>query len=194
MKTLFILSPAVFLLASCASNSSSGSSSEVSTPTLSQRINGAQRYSYSNGELGGAGSKRSEFESKGELSEATSDYAKKEYASGDFKKKAFWGNKDYSLKSYDGNTDGSQFAKASNFANKSADEGSKNVVQEAFATNDYGTNAANEASAKNLDKPSDAETDFRRKVYGKPKVVNWDEQRDMSVEETTGMIGRLKNQ
>ena len=67
--------------------------------------------------------KRSSFESVGESPNVRGKYGTKEYKTGDFKKKSWWGNKDYGSPQYAGNTDGSRFQQQSRLSNKSAREG-----------------------------------------------------------------------
>ena len=39
-------------------------------------------------------------------------------------------------------------------------------------------------------KPSDAETDVRRRVFDAPDVIDWREQRPLTIQETRGILGR----
>lgn len=118
---------------------------------------------------------------------------KKAYKTGEFNKKSWWGNKEFGTKSYSGDTDGSRFAKASALGDQRAREISK-IAKESgnhsYATSDYATNDAREAAGKMLDKPSDAETDVRRKVFTQPSVMDWREQRGMTLKDTKAILGR----
>ncbi|MGC4016711.1 MAG: hypothetical protein QM755_19685 [Luteolibacter sp.] len=141
------------------------------------------------------GSKRSSFESKGTSPYFKGEFAgtKKEFKTGDYQKKSWWGNKDYEMKEYTGNTDGSKFQKSSRFGEVAARDGDKSAREgggKAYKTSDYATKDAREASGKVLDHPSDAETDERRRVFASPSVIDWQEQRRLSVQETKGILGR----
>lgn len=136
--------------------------------------------------------RRSSFESQGESPYFKGDYAKKEYKAAEYTKKSWWGSKTYENKAYQGNTDGSHFAKASRFNDNKARDGSKLAREggNAYETGDYATGTANETSKKRIDRPSDAETDFRRRVFTPPQVIDWESQRNLNLQQTKSILGR----
>jgi hypothetical protein len=115
----------------------------------------------------------------------------KEYKAGDYKKKSWWGDKDYAKKVYEGNTDANSLKKESLWGKKSAGEGSK-LAREAgdnYGTKDYATGRAREEGDDGIRKISDAETDERRRVFTRPDVIPWKAQ-GLTVEDTNRMMGR----
>lgn len=134
-----------------------------------------------------AGFKRDNPEFKGK-------WENKEYKAGDYHKKSWWGDKDYTKKVYAGDTDGSRFQKDSRFSGKSANEGTMAAREgaESYGTKDYKTGAAREQNHNEIQKVSDAETDERRRVYAKPDIIPW-QQQNLTVEDTRRMLGKDQN-
>ena len=54
----------------------------------------------------------------------------------------------------------------------------------------YQTSTAREQNASRLEHPSDAETDIRRRVYKQPEIIDWEDQKDLSVKDTNRLLGR----
>ncbi len=115
----------------------------------------------------------------------------KEYKAGDYKKKSWWGDKDYATKVYEGNTDANSLKKESRWGSKEAGEGRKLAREgrESYATRDYATGRAREEGGEKIRKVSDAETDERRRVFTKPDIIPWTQQ-GLTVEDTKRMMGR----
>jgi hypothetical protein len=134
--------------------------------------------------------KRSSFESKGQDPNFTKDFKKTEYKTGDYTKKSWWGNKDYDAKAYAGNTDGSRFQKASDLQGKGAREsGSNTKIPDPYKTGTYATSDAREAGKNPIAKPSNDGIENRREVYEAPPVIDWREQRSLSVDQAKGLLG-----
>jgi len=134
--------------------------------------------------------KRSSFETKGQSPYFKGDYAKKDYKTGDYAKKSWWGNKEYGRQQYAGNTDGSRFQKDSRFDGKGAREsGSAADIPDAYQTDTYATNAARETGKDKLTKPANAEIENRREVFQQPDILDWQEQRKLSLEQSRGILG-----
>ncbi len=130
--------------------------------------------------------KRSSFESQRGSSQFKKDYKKVEYKKGDYATKSWWGNKQYDRKSYAGNKDGSRFQKSARQQGQSAREANNAAdIPDAYDTNTYATNAAREAGANAINRPSNAEVERRKKVF-----PDWTEQRVMSIEQSKGILGR----
>jgi hypothetical protein len=187
-----ILPLLVWLPVSCASHSKK----PAEFKPLSQRMNEKGGFKQdSSGKWVAQSDKRSQFESKGESVYFHGDYAKKSYqpqAKGEnYDKKAWWGNKDFALKNYTGNTDGSRFQKASNLDGKGARESgkAKDNLPGPYATKGFATKDAREASHKGIDKPTDVQTEDRQKVTPQPDVIDWREQRTLSLEQSKGLLG-----
>ncbi|HSP42364.1 MAG TPA: hypothetical protein VLO11_05800, partial [Luteolibacter sp.] len=100
--------------------------------------------------------------------------------------------KDYDRSSYQGNTDADHLRQASRLEGRSAGEAGRasRGTDGSYQTGGYRTGDARESSASRLDKPSDAETDVRRRVYQPPEIIEWSEQRKLSLEQSRGILGR----
>jgi hypothetical protein len=187
-----ILLPLVLLAASCASDKGDSAPPVETYKPLSQRLSESNGYKQdANGNWAPRNDKRSSFESQGESPYFKGEYGKKDYKTGDYSKKSWWGNKDYGRQHYAGSTDGSRFQKTSRLDGKGAREsGSAADVPDPYQTDTYATSAAREAGKGKLAKPSDAETDIRRRVYQQPEIIDWRQQRTLSLEQSKGILGR----
>ncbi|WP_193210942.1 hypothetical protein [Luteolibacter marinus] len=115
----------------------------------------------------------------------------KDYKGGDYKKASAWGDKDYVTKVYGGNTDASSLRKDSRFSKRKAGEGgvAARGAGKDYQTASYDTGSAREQGRDGIAKPSDAETDVRRRVFTEPDIIPWKSQ-GMTVEDTNRMMGR----
>lgn len=194
MKThRFILCLFALLAASCASDSGGQKSSTApSRKSLGERLDENNGYKQdADGNWLPKSDKRSSFETKGESPYFQGKLGKKSYKTGEFAKKSWWGNKDYGSKQYAGNTDGGRFQNNSRFNGKGAREsGNAADLPGAYQTDDYATNAARETGKTNLTKPSNAEIDKRREVFEQPEMIDWREQRSLSLDQSRGILGR----
>lgn len=190
MKTLL---PAVLfplLAVSCASDKAA----EKPAPhkTMSQRLSEDNGYAQdASGNWKARSDKRSQFESVGQDPNFHKDGVKKtEYKTGDYAKKSWWGNKEYGRKEYSGNTDGSRFAKSSALDGRTARETkATNDFKSDYKTGAYTTGDAREASTKAISKPSNDAIENRRKVFAEPEIIDWQEQRNLSMEQSKSILG-----
>ena len=183
------------LSASCAKDGESTQPVESGTKSLSQRLNESNGYTVdAEGNWVPRNNKRSSFESQGESPyfKGENSEGNKAYKTGDYAKKTWWGNKDYGHQTYQGNTDGSRFRESSRLDGQSAREAGTTArgSDQNYQTGGYQTGAAREAASSGIAKPSDTETDIRRRVYQQPEIIDWREQRTMSVEQSRGILGR----
>jgi hypothetical protein len=116
----------------------------------------------------------------------------RQYQAGDYKKKSWWGDRDYAKKVYGGDTDANDLKRDSRFGGESAREGSVAAREggRAFGTEAYTTGQAREASGRRIDRPSDAETDERRRVFTDPDIIPWQQQNGMTIEDSKQRMGR----
>lgn len=180
-------------MVSCASDSNQESS--PSTPAikpLSQRINEKNGYTMdANGKWQTQTDKRSSFESKGPSNYFKGEYAKKDYKTTNYSKKSWWGNKDYQTKPYADSTDGSRFQKTSRLDGQNARDAGKSAgLNNVYQTNDYATDSAREQDTEKIKKFSNTETDIRRRVFPTPDVIDWKEQRTLSIGQSKEILGR----
>lgn len=158
---------------------------------MSERLNEKNGYQKdANGNWIPQSDKRSAFENKGEDPNFTGKFKKTNYKTGEYAKKSWWGNKDYDRKAYAGNTDGSRFQKSSNLQDKGAREsGNAAKLADPYKTSKYATNTATEAGKKTLAKPSNDQIENRRKTYQAPEIIDWREQRNLTMDQSKGLLG-----
>lgn len=196
MKTLGILALCPFLFASCASDEPTPSAAAPARKSMNERFGGGGRDpdSFSqdaNGKIIAGNSKRSQFENRKDSNFANKDFKTQEYKAGDYAKKSWWGNKEYTPKAYAGKTDGSRFQKASALDGQGAREsGNAAAIPAAYATSNYATNAAREAGNSPIQKSSNAEIENRQQDFEQPEIIHWRAQRDVTMDQAKGILGR----
>lgn len=191
----FIALLPALLLASCAADSDKEKSTTPAEPThksLSERLTEKNGYAQdAQGNWKAKDNKRSPFDSKGEVAGLKKDYKKQDYQTGDYAKKSWWGNKDYDKKSYSGKTDGSRFKQASSLADQTASEtGSSAKIPSDYKTGTFATRSANESGAKEVRTSTNAAIEKRRKSYQQPNIIDWREQRALSLDQSKSLLGR----
>lgn len=181
----------LLLLASCTSDSGPEKSTAPVHKTLSERMNEKNGYTQdSNGNWTPQNNRRSPYEAKGETQDAKKDFKKQAYKTGDYAKKSWWGNKEYDRQSYAGKTDGSRFEKTSALQDKGAREANTTAkIPDNYPTGDYATGPARETKSKPIAKPSNALIDKRKKVFQQPEIIDWREQRTLSLDQSKGILG-----
>lgn len=135
--------------------------------------------------------KRSSFERQRETPYFKGSIEKKEYKTGDYEKKSWWGKKTYDVGEYEGDTDGSRFktpaksyGKGELYADKRVDKGDPYKTQ----TLEY--QRAVESNEDDIKKPRNDYAESRRRSYVQPSVIDWKEQRKMSMEQSRSILGR----
>ena len=192
MKTLRLIALLPLLLVSCASDKGKKTTEAPVRKTLDERM--IEKNGYQQDRSGNwvpQKDKRSSFESKGESNYAKKDYQKQEYKTGDYAKKSWWGNKDYGSKKYAGNTDGSRFQTRSKLQGKGAREASTQAkLHDPYQTGDYATSAAREAGTAPIKKGSNDQIENRRQTFQPPEIIDWREQRSLTMDQSKGILGR----
>lgn len=193
MRILSVI-PLLVLISSCSALSDKKedkkTAEESTHRSLSQRLDEKNGYKQdASGNWVPQSDKRSSFESKGESPYFKGDLAKREYHAGDYAKKSWAGVIERQANPYQGNTDASRFQTTSRLSDKKARELDSRVKVKNYKTQDYKTGAASEGG-KHLAKPTDTVTDERRKVFTSPDVIDWQAQRQMSMEESRSILGR----
>jgi hypothetical protein len=199
LLTLGLTTALALVLCSCGASdskpSSSSSSSASARQTLSQRLDTSkpQPGSYkqdSEGKWQAQTGKRSSFEGKTDPNFASKSFEKKAYKTGDYSKKSWWGNKDYASKTYKPTTEASRFQKSARQQGQQAQETSSGQsFAKNYQTDDYATSSAREANASAIEKGSNDLIENRRKLFKQPEVTDWQQRRDLSVDQTKGILG-----
>ncbi len=137
--------------------------------------------------------RRSSFETRRQSAYFKGDYQKQEFktAGSGYDTKPWWGKTEHARKTYTGDTDGSRFQQSSNLQGQTSREaGASARIPDGYNTGAYATGDARETGAIRLDHISDAETDSRRRVFVPPAVIDWRAQRQMTMDQSRGILGR----
>lgn len=179
-------------LASCGSDSKPDSQASPEYKPLSQRLEESNGFKVdSEGNWVPQNDRRSQYESMGQAAYFDKKAAKKDFKAGELSRRSWWGNKNFRPGSYQGPTDGSNFKNAARGSRKQAAEsGSTAGLNGNYGTNAYGTGSAREASRSSVTKRTDYLSDQRRQNYDQPGIVDWREQRSLSLEQSRSMLGR----
>lgn len=183
-----------FSLAGCASDSAE----DVAAPQ-NRTTDLEKRYAESSGFktdtdgnlISSKSNKRSSFERNRESSFFKGKIEKEVYQTGDFEKKSWWGSKTYKVDEYKGDTDGSRFKSAA----KSYGKGELYADQKVDTGKPYNAEildyeSARESDGKRIEKPRNDYTESRKRSYLQPSVIDWKEQRKLSMEQSRGILGR----
>ncbi len=134
--------------------------------------------------------KRSFYENKSASRYGSKEFSKSEYKAGDFAKKSWWGNKNYAPKAYAGNTDGSRFQTPSDLQGQGAREANNAAdIPDNYQTGTYATGNANETGNAPVQKGSNDAIENRRKVFAQPDIIDYREQRSLTVEQSKSILG-----
>lgn len=202
--SLSALMGGALFLTSCSSGSSSGGSSSGSGSdqiiALSEgegQLALERKYTMQKGDVeyteegGVTGGRRSQYEGKKQV-QFGGDWNNESYAKKEYEKKSWWGGKKVEKKSYSDGADGSRFQTASAYGSKDANQaGQRSNYDGAKArTATYRTDAANESGLAGVSKPSNPQSDFRRGVYPKPRIVGYKDYQEKTIEQTRSLLGR----
>lgn len=93
---------------------------------------------------------------------------------------------------YGGNTDGSRFQVASAYQDSSARQGKQSSRYDGKKARSESHLAAESRAnrGESFDKPTDAHTNFRRRVYPDPTIYSREEYEKLSVEQARNILGR----
>jgi len=191
--------PASLSLAACAALvSCAGEQADPSRPAVAERSGLSERLSETggykqneNGEWVPKSDKRSAYDSQRDSPYFKGKVEGERYKTGEYAKKSWWGSKDYAKKPYAGNTDGSRFqTKASQDGQVARDAGKAARSTDPFKTNTLPRETARESRNAAIDRPSSAAVESARNSYKAPSVIDWKEQRSMSMDRSRGILGR----
>ena len=183
----------LLFVTACANKTEDAADGVSSAPTpLSQRLSESGGFMQdAHGNWVPKSNKRSSFELERESPHFKGEYEKETYKAGDYEKKSWWGKKTYEVSEYKGDTDGSRFKTQAELHGKETRYMDKRVpTGDPYKTNRLEYGSAGEADAKHMDKPRNDYVESRKRVYKQPSIIDWDEQRKLSLEESRGILGR----
>lgn len=135
---------------------------------------------------------RSSFEGRSSNMITSEDFSGKDYTTRSYAKRRWQGNTAFERREYQGNIDANKYKMEPWFVRKqaSAEGETANFNDQSFATGSYDKTTANEHNANRISRPSDAETNVRRRVFQQPDIIDWKEQQGLGVKDTNRMLGR----
>lgn len=161
--------------------------------SMSERLNESGGYKQnSEGNWVPKSDKRSSFDSVGESAYFKGKIDKKPYKTGDYAKKSWLGgDKDFGNKAFAGDTDGSRFQTAARQNGQMAGANGQSAgMNGPHETNTLGRDSARESGSSAVTRPLNETVEARRKIYKAPSVIDWRAQREMSMEQSKGILGR----
>lgn len=180
-------------LIGCATDSKDDKKAESGPPkSLAERLSEGGGFKQdADGNWVPKSNKRSSFELQRESPYFKGNIEKKVYRAGDYEKKSWWGKKTYEMSEYKGDTDGSRFKyEAQPHGKKNLYADKRVPTGDPYKTNNLEYGSARESDAKRLDKPRNDYAESRRRKYVQPSIIEWEEQRKLSLEESRGILGR----
>ncbi len=189
---LIFLTISMVGLVSCANQTEEPETSAESLPSLSQRLEESSGFKQDEGgNWVPTNNKRSSFEQQAESAYSKGEFDKKTYETGDYKKQSWWGKKDHQVKSYEGYTDGSRFQTAADLGQKNSNFGTQGYATgDPYQTNRLEYQAAREASGERMARPSNQYQETQQQKFTPPAVMDWKEQRKLSMEQSKSILGR----
>lgn len=183
---------AALLLASCASERkvtySRGGGEEFGSKYMSD----VQFETQKDGSVKPNKDVRSQYDGKSEYLSAR-DFSGKDYTTAKYNKKRWGKDLSYANKQYAGATDGSKFEYSPQFVQQQAKAQGQvaQVGDKQYGAAQYNAGQANVAKRDTyLDRPSDAETNVRRRVYKQPDIITKQDYTELSIEESRNLLGR----
>jgi hypothetical protein len=193
-KWLYLGALLLLFVTACANKTKDNVRTESAQSAVPQPI---EKYSLAGYEQDAEGNwvpmsnKRSSFELQRESPHFKGEYEKKAYKTGDYEKKSWWGKSNYAVGPYQGNTDGSRFKIQARQNDKVFPNADKKVDKgDPYQTNTLEYQSARESNVTKIDKPVNDYTESRKRRYVQPSVMDWEERRNLSLEQSRSILGR----
>lgn len=182
-----------FVLIGCADKTDPAKPTAAAPKTMSERMADSGGYKQdADGAWVPKSDKRSSYDSQRQSAYFKGKIDKKTYKTGDYAKKSWWGTKEYESKRYAGDTDGSRFQTQARQSGQVArlDGVGARESGSSYQTNSIARESARETGTTQIARPTNAGVEARRQVYKAPSVLDWREQRSMSMDRSRGLLGR----
>ncbi len=121
------------------------------------------------------------------------DFSTRRFATTERAREPWWGKQGYSAtKAWDGGKTANEAGSQSRLGALHAHDAGKAApgTSNRYDTGTFATRRAREHSSKRLAKTPDALTAGKRETYPAPYVIGWEKQRELSVEQIKGILGR----
>lgn len=179
------------LLASCASRSEKDANQHLATESLTGRL--SQNHGYKVDEQGNwvpRNNKRSQYEGRGGNAYFNGDLHKKAFQAQTLSKGSWIGGQRVKSPEHHLNGTKSAVGAISPFNSRQANLDRSLQTPDKIAGNHLSTGVAHETGAGAITRPSDAQTDFRRRVFQQPDVIDYKQQRELSIQQSKQLLGR----
>ncbi len=184
----------LMLLASCGNDGGNrGAEESASFAPLSQRLNQEQGYAQdSQGNWIARSDRRSQFENRTASGMDRSNHnATRRVNKSQFQPAEWTQASSAAPKSYSGPTDGSGFRSTAAAQGQAARQsGAQAHTPGEYGTQDFRTGSSRENRGRRFARKTDAQTDNRRDSLPPPEIIDWREQRNLSLDQSRSMLSR----
>jgi len=183
------------LFASCGAGGGGGETSGASAPLapLSQRLNQEQGYVRdSEGNWLPRSDRRSQYDQRSASGvNQRKNFNTRRFGANQYQTAEWTRSQSAPPQSYSGDRDGSEFQTTAAAHGQSARQsGSRARIPGSYQTDNFGTGNSRENSARRHDRPSDDQTENRRDSFPPPEIIDWRQQRDISVDQSRSILSR----
>jgi len=190
LHALILRLSCLILLPSCSTGSRDEASPQGTLGSLTSRLNQSNGYEVDEkGNWVPRNNKRSQFEGQGDSAYFQGDVRKKTYGTDSLKKGSWWGGKELKRSEYTHTGSANEQSGQSRFTGEPSVM-DRNLTPARVAGNRQPTKNAVENRGSRLAKPSDAETDARRRVFTEPEIIDYKQQRELSIQQSKDLLGR----
>lgn len=179
-------------MSACGTGGGTSDSSGSLAP-MSQRLNQEQGYTRdSEGNWNPRSDRRSQFDKRtASGTDQRNNMANRRFGANEYQAAEWTRTKSAPPEGYAGKTDGSGFQAAAAAQGQTARQsGSRARTPGNYATNHFGTDNSRENNARRHDRPSDDQTENRRNSFPHPEIIDWRQQREMSVDQSRSILSR----
>lgn len=134
--------------------------------------------------------KRSQYEGRGSSGYFSGDISKNTFSTNVFNKSSWMGGQEISRTMSGYNGSGNSIGKSNHYSNQQASHEHRLQAPTRIDGNHLPGHQANESFGDQAAKPSDAETDARRRVFSQPDIIDYRQQREMNIRQSRSLLGR----
>jgi hypothetical protein len=195
LPVICLIALAAGFLGSCGTSGSGEGAAESSAnlAPLSQRLNQEQGYVRdSEGNWIPRSNKRSQFESiSASGTDRRNNMANRRFKANEYQAAEWTRTKSAPPQGYVGDTDGSAFQTTAAAQGQAARQsGDRARIPGAYETGTFGTGSSRENQARRHDRPQDDQTENRRGKFTPPEIIDWRQQRDLSIDQSRSILSR----
>lgn len=134
--------------------------------------------------------KRSQYEGQGDSPQFRGDLGKREFDTKSLQKGSWWGSKQLERPAFADAPPARLSSETSRFQRQQAALDHSLDTPARIDKNYRSKELAVEAAGRSWDKPSHAATDLRRDVFIEPEIIDYKQQRELSIRQSKDLLGR----